>query len=387
MADGISSILVPDRKTQKTHLGWLEFPLKSKFQSAISTPPVVLYEQRDLPVLQNRMYATREAALAGPTGDVLLVQDKVTGLIYNQSFRPALVQYDACYQNEQGKSSHFQGHLKNVMGIVRRLLGLDRLVEIGCGKGTFLELLGANGFEISGFDPTYEGNNKRIHKQFFQKGTEICAKGLILRHVLEHVPDPSGFLMDIREANQGQGRIYIEVPCLDWICNTRSWYDIFHEHVNYFRIQDFHRFFGEVLESGRVFGGQYLYVVAELSSLRIPEFRNEEPFLFPSDFCAGIHAAPPPGKGANVVWGGASKGVIFSLLRGRAGFPVDVVVDINPGKQGKFLPGTGLEVQPPAQVIESLAAGSNIYVMNPNYLEEIKAMTQNKFTYIVLGHE
>ena len=79
--------------------------------------------------------------------------------------------------------------------------------------------------------------------------------------------------------------------------------------------------------------------------------------------------------------------MVFSLLRGRAGFPVDVVVDINPGKQGKFLPGTGLEVRPPAQVLKSLEARSNIYVMNPNYLEEIKVMTQNKFTYIVLGNE
>lgn len=348
---------------------------------------MVLYEQRDLPVLQNRMHDSREAALAGPTGDVLLVQDKVTGLIYNQSFQPALVQYDASYQNEQGKSGHFQAHLRNVMGIVRRLLGLDRLVEIGCGKGTFLEMLVAKGFEISGIDPTYEGNNERIHKQFFQKGTEICAKGLVLRHVLEHVPDPSRFLMDIRDANQGQGRIYIEVPCLDWIANTRSWYDIFYEHVNYFRIQDFHRFFGEVLECGRVFGGQYLYVVAELSSLRTPIFLNEEPFWFPPDFCAGIHAPLPAAGGRSVVWGGASKGVIFSLLRGRAGYPVEAVVDINPAKQGKFLPGTGLEVLTPARILETLEARSIIYVMNPNYLDEIKAMTQNKFTYMVPGHE
>lgn len=348
---------------------------------------MVLYEQRDLPVLQNRMHNSRETALTGPTGDVLLVQDKVTGLIYNQSFQPALVQYDVSYQNEQGESGHFQRHLKNVMGIVRRLLGLDRLVEIGCGKGTFLELLVANGFEISGFDPTYEGNNERIHKQFFQKGTEICAKGLVLRHVLEHVPDPSRFLMNICDANQGKGRIYIEVPCLDWIANTRSWYDIFYEHVNYFRMQDFHRLFENVLERGRAFGGQYLYVVAELSSLRTPELKNEKPFRFPRDFCEGIHMAPSEAQERSVVWGGASKGVIFSLLRSRAGYPVEAVVDINPAKQGKFLPGTGLQVLSPSQIMKTLPSHSVIYVMNPNYLEEIKAMTQNKFTYMVPGHE
>ena len=348
---------------------------------------MILYEQRNLPVLQNRMYDSREEALASPTGDIRLIQDRATGLIYNQAFQPALVRYDASYQNEQGKSSHFQKHLGIVMKMIQRLLGSDGLIEIGCGKGVFLELLATNGFAISGFDPAYEGNNPRIHRKFFQKGTKIRARGLILRHVLEHIPDPSGFLRDVCEANQNQGLIYIEVPCLDWICRTRSWYDIFHEHVNYFRIQDFHRLFGRVLEIGRVFGGQYLYVVAELSSLRRAEFGNEELFRFPPDFCAGIQANPRESQATCVVWGGASKGVIFSLLRSRAGFPVEAVVDINPAKQGKFLPGTGLEVQPPAQVLKSLAASSIIYVMNPNYLEEIKAMTKNRFTYIVPGHE
>lgn len=38
--------------------------------------------------------------------------------------------------------------------------------------------------------------------------------------------------------------------------------------MNYFRKLDFHRIFGTVLGAGRVFGGQYLYVVAGLDSVR-----------------------------------------------------------------------------------------------------------------------
>ena len=88
-----------------------------------------------------------------------------------------------------------------------------------------------------------------------------------------------------------------------------------------------------------------------------------------------------------MVWGAASKGVIFALLRERAGQPIDLVIDINPAKQGRFLPGTGLQVVSPAQALATLAAGSIIYVMNSNYLQEIRAMTNNSFTYVGMSHD
>lgn len=346
-----------------------------------------LYKQPALPVFQNRMYDTREEALACPTGDVLLVQDLQTGLIYNQAFRSDLVVYDSAYQNEQGLSRHFQEHLREVMARIDRGMGRNNLVEVGCGKGLFLEILLAHGFDIAGFDPTYEGSNPRVRKHFFERGVGIEADGLILRHVLEHIPDPVVFLKNLSEANNHKGRLYIEVPCFDWICEHKTWFDIFHEHVNYFRLTDFRRMFGEVLECGRCFGGQYLYAVVELASIRNPTLTDEEPFFFPNDFTSGIEKIYLPKTNTIVVWGGASKGVIFSLLKARAGFPVDVVIDINPSKQGKFLPVSGLQVQSPHNVVPNLPSGTPIFVMNSNYLDEIKTMTHNKFHYVTVDHE
>jgi Methyltransferase domain len=347
-----------------------------------------LYAQPSLPVFQNRMYDSREQAVNCPTGDVSLVQNLHTGLIYNQAFQPNLLVYDAAYQNEQGFSRHFQDHMREVIGIVDRGMGRQNLVEVGCGKGTFLEMLLSAGFDVAGFDPTYEGNNSRIRRHLFQKGVGIQARGLTLRHVLEHIPEPVAFLKDLAEANHGAGRIYIEVPCFDWICNRRTWFDVFYEHVNYFRIADFHRIFERVVESGRLFGGQYLYVVAELSSVRDPKIESvEDPFAFPCDFTSGIHSEKYNTNRPAIVWGGASKGVIFSLLRSRAGYPVDAVIDISPSKQGKFLGVTGLRVESPEEVLPRLLPGDPIFVMNSNYLEEIKSITQNRFTYILTDHE
>ena len=344
----------------------------------------VLYEQNDFPAFQNRMYESREDARGCPCGDLRIVEDLETGLIYNAAFRPEVMNYDAFYQNDQSTSAIFQEHLGRVTGIVRRTMGLESLVEIGYGKGMFLDLLTAEGADIIGFDPTYEGSDPRIRCEYFTQDTGIAGKGIILRHVLEHISDPVSFLFDIAAANGNQGRIYIEIPCFDWICRNRVWYDIFHEHVNYFRLGDLHRIFGSVVESGHVFGGQYIYVVGELSSLRRPEIDTQDRVAFPMDFTDGLDAigtlTPPPA----IIWGGASKGVILALMCERAGRPVETVIDISPAKQGLFLAATGLKVRSPEEVLPTLAPGTPIYVVNSNYLEEVRAISQNRLTYITI---
>lgn len=343
----------------------------------------LLYQQDDFPIFQNRMYDTEAEARNCPKGDIRLVEDTVTGLIHNAAFRPELMVYDGHYQNEQAVSPLFQQHLNAVAGLIDRHMGRERLVEVGCGKGYFLETLLAKGFDVTGFDPTYEGNNPRVQRRYFEAGAIDQAKGLLLRHVLEHIQNPVDFLHQLKCANGGGGKIYIEVPCFDWICEHRAWFDIFYEHVNYFRQSDFERMFGEVIDCGRQFGGQYIYVVAELSSLRNPQIGISDRVAFPKDFASDPDMAPT----RTAIWGGASKGVIFALIRERAGCPVDIVIDINPAKQGKFLPGTGLQVNSPEVAIAQLPKGSTIYVMNSNYLDEIRQISNDLYTYIGVDSE
>jgi len=57
--------------------------------------------------------------------------------------------------------------------------------------------------------------------------------------------------------------------------------------------------FGNVVESGKLFGGQYIYIVAELSSIQQPTFNgipNSKKVEFSVD--KGIQFSPM------VVWGG-----------------------------------------------------------------------------------
>ena len=248
----------------------------------------LLYQQDNFPIFQNRMYESKEEAIACPKGDIRLVENLKTGLIYNELFLPELMVYDGNYQNEQALSPLFQRHLEAVATAIGSSMGGSRLVEVGCGKGYFLEMLLAKGLDVTGFDPAYEGANLRVKRQYFTPGAIEPANGLILRHVLEHIQNPVSFLEQLKDANGGSGKIYIEVPCFDWICEHKAWFDIFYEHANYFRLPDFNRIFGEVVESGKVFGGQYLYVIAELSSLRTPIIDMNNRINFPSDFTKNI---------------------------------------------------------------------------------------------------
>jgi SAM-dependent methyltransferase len=351
-----------------------------------------LYRAEALPVFQNRMFHSQRDAIDCPKGDVVLVQDMKTGLVFNAAFDPSLMQYDADYQNEQAVSAAFKVHLEDVSNILNRHFAGLSLIEVGCGKGYFLEHLQALGADITGLDPTYEGTNPAVIREYFTPEVGLQGEGIILRHVLEHIRDPAAFLSEIRQANGGAGKIYIEVPCFDWIVEHKSWFDVFYEHVNYFRLGDFDRIFGTVYESGHVFGGQYLYVVADLASVRTP-VGAFEPAHVPADFLGTVaryadrlktSVGASTGTPAAAVWGGASKGVIFSLFMRRAGAPVETVIDINPAKQGKYLAATGLRVQSPDDALAQLPPGSTIYIMNANYFAEIAARGGDQYNYVLV---
>lgn len=336
-----------------------------------------LFRVDGLPVFQNKMFSDQAKAIGCSKGNMRLIQDLDTGLIFNAAFDASLLEYDEDYQNEQACSSVFKQHLDDVRSIIQRYFFGKSLIEVGCGKGYFLEYLNQAGYEITGIDPAYEGDNPNVIKACFDKDLGVTAEGIVMRHVLEHMSDPFGFLSAITNANEGKGKIYIEVPCFDWICKHSAWFDIFYEHVNYFRLPDLNRMFGNVVESGKLFGGQYIYIVAELSSIQQPTFNgipNSKKVEFSAD--KGVQFS------SMVVWGGASKGVIYSLLKIRAGSKIDMVIDINPSKQGKYLPATGLLVSSPKDAMKILLKGSNIFVMNGNYMNEIKDMTEHKFNYI-----
>lgn len=343
----------------------------------------------DLPVYQNKMFPTPELARQCPRGNICLAQDTLAGHVRNSRFDPSLLAYDESYQNEQSHSQAFSAHLQDVLALIQRHFSRRSILEVGCGKGAFVDLLRERGHDATGVDPAYEGVSEFVTKSHFTADLGLRADAIVMRHTLEHIQDPWSFLARIREANSGSGLIYIEVPCFDWILQRRAWFDVFYEHVNYFRISDFHRAFGQVIESGRLFGGQYLYAIADLASLKGPDdFDATTPVKLPPDFFDGLDAtiAELGGRGRNIIWGGAAKGVMFANYLLQRGVQIDFVIDINPAKQGYFLAGSGLPVVHPADGLARLDAGDKIIVMNSNYFTEIYDYAGAAYDYLTVDH-
>ena len=343
------------------------------------------FQAKDLPVLQNRVYNTPEEAIACPKGDVRLSQNSETGIVFNSAFQPEKVVYDKNYQNEQAFSAHFSNYLQDVAEIIEKYSQCKAVLEVGCGKGTFTEMLRNRNLNVTGIDPAYEGSAPHIIRKPFSTSLGLSGDVIVLRHVLEHIANPFDFLKEIAASNGGKGLIYIEVPCLDWIVQHNAFYDIFYEHVNYFRLSDFTRLFGTIYESGRLFGDQYLYIAADLATLGENLNEKKETVFIPPKFFSGIDNAikiiEQTPTSNHIIWGAASKGVLFSLYLQRAGYKMDFAIDINPAKQNKYLPVTGLHVLSPESAFEHLKPGDVIFVMNPNYFDEIKSQGGPDYDY------
>jgi SAM-dependent methyltransferase len=336
-----------------------------------------LYQQLGLPVFQNKIYSSPESAVRAVTGDVALVQSPESGLVGNALFQPALLDYDADYQNEQACSQAFRSHLEKVLQIIQAQVSPgDVGIEIGCGKGYFLEMLASSGANVTGYDPAYEGSDTRVIKQYFgSERVSVVPDYLILRHVLEHIPTPWLFISELAAVCKTGTKIYIEVPCFEWIVENNAFYDVFYEHVNYFTLDVLERTFRNVIECGKIFGGQYLYVIAQLDSFRIPEGYTGKMFspLTMDKYLENLLARRMSDSGDLYVWGAGAKGITFSNIVARHEIKVSALVDINPAKQNKYAGLSGIPIVSPRDVLSKLD-GADVFVMNPVYLNEIKAM-------------
>lgn len=328
-----------------------------------------------VPVMQNRVYRSQLEATQCRIGTLDLVCDDRTSLVYNTSFNPTLLCYDQGYNNEQALSAAFEQHLQSVLQLVlSHVPSGGRVVEVGCGKGTFLKLLRGSGIDATGFDPAYEGDEPYIQNTFFCAGADLGADVVILRHVLEHIPNPYAFLTEIAEANGGRGTIFIEVPDLSWIIQERAFYDLFYEHCNYFTTASLHAAFRSLVSFGTFFGSQYQWVAARLDQVDpLPSTQSHPPDLSPIKQELGELAAKMADFPRRFVWGAGAKGATLAYLLQGTESRIDYLIDINPSKQGCFSPGSGTLILSPATACSMFNAGDAVLIINPNYRREIEA--------------
>lgn len=351
-----------------------------------------------VPANQNVLLTSREQARGATTGTLSLHACVECGFVFNAAYRDELLDYGASYENTQTASDAFAAYQAERVACVidRCSSGLKTIVEVGCGKGVFLSQLvdavaGSAGY---GFDTSYEGPDTardgrlRFFRHYFGPGVVTDPiDAIVCRHVIEHIANPISFLASIRKVlHNAETRIFFETPCVDWILERQVIWDFFYEHCSYFNARSLARAFANagfgVSDVRHVFGGQYLWLEATAGMLAQRSASDNGSVLAACRaFAEAQNSAVATWldrlttmrrAGKVALWGAGAKGVTFAGLVDPEATLIDCVVDVNPRKQGCFVPGTGHAIVGPHEL-----AARNIcaaVLMNPNYRRENEAI-------------
>lgn len=353
------------------------------------TEPMLSLE--GVPTLPNQLCSTVEEGLTVARGDITLSCCTDCGHMFNSSFDPGLLQYDATYENSLHFSGVFQAWVSELAASLVAEHGLQHGVaaELGCGPGDFLALLCDAGMRSGrGFDPSFDEARLAavqhpavdVRADPFPTDGSLVADLVCSRHVLEHLVDPVGLARDTAaDALRDGGVVYHEVPNGDLMVRDLALWDLVYEHVSYFTSTSLRRLCVEagldIVDVRTGFGDQFLSVVARRRETlaAVPASDLDAIRSFGSRARAQIDTSRRQlrelaDQGPIVVWGAGSKGTTYlnvaDVERRVAG-----VVDVNPRKHGTVVAGTAHVIAGPESVADLDPA--TILVANPIYLDEI----------------
>lgn len=348
-----------------------------------------------VPVHQNLLCESAETARNIPRGTLSMALCSNCGFVFNTEFDLSLLQYGEDYENTQTFSPAFTAYVDGLIGRIVDGHGIrdGTVVELGCGKGTFLTRLleRAPSNRGIGFDPSYVGPESIFdgrgvfRREFYGPETDVSRPdAVVCRHVIEHVPAPLEFLRSLRQAlrDAGDAVVFFETPCVEWILESSVVWDFFYEHCSLFTAQSlaglFERAGFVVTDVRHVFEGQYLWIEAKRSaSERDPQTASEGLEQLTTAFGDReralvnewrVRVEQLRSRGNVALWGAGAKGATLANLIDAGRERIDCVVDLNPKKQGYFIPGTGHPIVDyrtlPARGVTSAI------LMNENYREE-----------------
>ncbi|MCZ6673643.1 MAG: class I SAM-dependent methyltransferase [Verrucomicrobia bacterium] len=353
------------------------------------------------PVHSILLIHSQDEALNFPKGTLDLCACEECGFIFNRLFDASLQSYSEGCEETQGFSPTFaRFHQELAQSVVDRFqLHHKTVLEIGCGKGEFLEMLCELGPNKGiGFDPAFrpdrldipEGMDLRVYQEFFPETYTLETPDFVCcKMTLEHIPDVLTFVSRLRKSlgDNLKVPIFFQMPETQRVLGDTAFWDIYYEHCSYFTKGSLGRLFRragfEVKDLWTAYDGQYLMIEAfpAPDSTVAPHLKEgpvgdlladvdrfasaiqQETLRWKNFFSEGARDGEK-----TVLWGGGSKAVAL-LTTMRISDEVQYVVDINPHRQGTFLAGCGQEIVSPEFLKEYQP--DRVVIMNAIYVDEI----------------
>jgi hypothetical protein len=358
-----------------------------------------VFQSPEIPVNCSALWPSRKEARNCVKAAIELRRCCRCGLVFNAQFDSQVIKYDTSYDNSLDFSPAFQSYAQNLAEhlVGEHKLRRKRIVEIGCGNGAFLKLLCSLGDNTGkGYDPSHSGDFDAaagisfVNEYFSPATEEVPFDFLCCRHVLEHLERPLDFLVDLAKVSvkNAEASFYFEVPNGEFVLNGKGIWDVIYPHVSYFTERSlkglFERAGFTVLQTGKTFSDQFLFIEARAGSLagaqssrraleRVTDSRCEMDTLEKqfareagdwSEFLMRLARA----RKRFAFWGVGAKGVTFlNLVSGARN--IFSVIDSNPRKQYMFVPGTGQVISAP-ETLHQLEP-EVVIVLNPAYGQEI----------------
>jgi SAM-dependent methyltransferase len=365
------------------------------------------FSQQSVPCRAGYLAPTFSLALQCELGDIILQHCRVCGHIWNSSFDPDKLGFDADYDFSQYYSAVYRDYIAGSIERLNSRYGLagKTALDIGCGKGDYLRMLLRAGVARGiGFDPTFvdtgldAGEHGRItiyRKNYGREDCDLKPDLVTCRSVLQYVHDPRAFLRSLRDTLDGQldTIVYFEVPNgAEAFREKNVWY-VMYEAGCFFSMASLARLFREcgfqVLDQLQALGSSQLEIEA-IPSCAARADRWEAPELvseignqvrgFAAEYAAQVArwSARFDGyrrQGKRVVLWAAGMRAISLLGNVPASAIVEFVVDVNPQRQGRYLPKTGQKVIAPQELHE--IRPDVVIATNPNYAGEIFTQLQD----------
>ncbi len=293
--------------------------------------------------------------------------------------------------------------------IAERGLGPGSLViELASNDGYLLQYYRARGIPVLGIDPApgpvRAAREKGIEtlQAFFGRdlAQELATSGrradvVHANNVLAHVADTNGFVAGIATILKPEGVAVIEVPYLRDLIDHGEFDTIYHEHLCYFSVTALVALFARHglhlnrVERLAIHGGSLRLFVEhrearDPSVARLLEEERElgiTGFSYYARFGERVAAIRDrltgllrglKAEGARIVgYGAAAKGTILLNYCGIGTDILDYVVDRNVHKQGRYVPGVRLRIEPPSRIMETRP--DYLLILPWNFKDEIMA--------------
>ncbi len=268
-----------------------------------------------------------------------------------------------------------KSRLKQMTDFANRFnLNNKKIIEIGCAKGDMLDIIEEAGMIAYGLEHSLDSvsfakdKNRKVIKGFLDDLETIehaPYHGFICFNFLEHMPKPKSAIEKIYNNLDNDGVGLITVPNLNYLLETKSFYEFVADHLSYFTIDTLKKAFYEtnfdILECNLINNQNDILIIVKkkqnktthkIENIKKIDLKNdyEEVEKLIKDFQNLIKNYKKKNKKV-AIWGAGHR--TLALLALSKIKDIEYIVDSAKFKQGKYSPVMNTKIVPPETLLNN----------------------------------